>query len=340
MEAVNGRAESGRMDVGCRYRSGSPAEVIGRLCRKLGKLVLLAQAWAEISAWIWHGRRGRGGEGERGRGESNKRESRETGRRSREGEKLGVISGDEESAVTRQDSVTGRPSLRRRQQSLLSSKTFSIIFRTDISYNMWNATPRLAREQPGRDGNQRSPEAEAPSLALTGLSRTRRHCVSAATQERRTRHAGDATAAAQRSHHRRKPAHRCRSRAAHSWESTDRQAVVHRHQMDGVSLPGWSSVSSSPPPRLGPLSRPPRPVQGGGYRKPELRLPFTRIPQSAGAVKVRPSFTRVIRIQIAAAPWISKSSRSPFPNQTPPNDLPAAYVHSPHPLPEPPSFSL
>lgn len=246
-----------------------------------------------------------------GEGESNKRESRETGRRSREGEKLGVTSGDEESAVTRQDSVTGRPSLRRRQQSLLSSKTFSIIFRTDISYNIWNATPRLAREQPGRGGNQLSPEAEAPSLALTGLSRTRRHCVSAATQERRTRHTGDATAAAQRSHHRRKPA-----------------------------LPGWSSVSSSPPPRLGPLSRPPRPVHGGGYRKPELRIPFTRIPQSAGAVKVRPSFTRVIRIQIAAAPWISKSSRSPFPNQTPPNDLPAAYVHSPHPHPEPPSFSL
>lgn len=67
MEAVNGRAESGRMDVGCRYRSGSPAEVIGRLCRKLGKLVLLAQAWAEISAWIWHGRRGRGGEQQTGK---------------------------------------------------------------------------------------------------------------------------------------------------------------------------------------------------------------------------------------------------------------------------------
>lgn len=51
-------------------------------------------------------------------------------------------------------------------------------------------------------------------------------------------HAGDATAAAQRSHHRRKPAHRSRPRAARSWESTNRQAVVHRHQMDGISLDG------------------------------------------------------------------------------------------------------
>lgn len=51
-------------------------------------------------------------------------------------------------------------------------------------------------------------------------------------------HAGDATAAAQRSHHRRKPAHRSRPRVARSWESTNRQAVVHRHQMDGISLDG------------------------------------------------------------------------------------------------------
>lgn len=49
---------------------------------------------------------------------------------------------------------------------------------------MWNATPRLAREQPGRGGNQLSPEAPSPSsLTLTGLSRTTRHCVSTATQD-------------------------------------------------------------------------------------------------------------------------------------------------------------
>lgn len=66
-----------RIGVGCRYRSGSPAEVIGRLCRKLEKLVLLAQPRP-------HGRRSLLGSGMAGGGGgSNKRDSREAARRSR-----------------------------------------------------------------------------------------------------------------------------------------------------------------------------------------------------------------------------------------------------------------
>lgn len=109
---------------------------------------------------------------------------------------------------------------------------------------MRNATPRLAREQPGRggSGNQLSPEAEAPPSPTLPHPHRSLPDDTALRLDGDTRemqqHAGDATAAAQRSHHRRKPAHRSRPRAARSWESTNRQAVVHRHQMDGISLDG------------------------------------------------------------------------------------------------------
>lgn len=192
-----------RIGVGCRYRSGSPAEVIGRLCRKLEKLVLLAQPWL-------HGRRSLLGSGMAGGGGgSNKRERRETAR-GRDWQEMGwATSGDGESAVTRLGDGSAIVAPTTAVKSLLLQTLIPFVcvmmkarrwggsvskqkLQHNIPYGYLmgryeECHPSASSEQPGRggSGSQLSPEAEAPpSLTLTGLSRTTRHCVSTATQER------------------------------------------------------------------------------------------------------------------------------------------------------------